>query len=91
MNSLESIQAGVLDRMERANQLVRWSIIGAALLESGLFVVAILLVDWNDPVQRLMFLFAVLSYTIIALGLVALAGHVTRTAARILAALEMRK
>jgi predicted RND superfamily exporter protein len=84
---LDAIQAGVLDRMERAEKLMKISVIGAAILEAGLFVIALYLVDWKDPVQRLMFIFAVLSYTIIALGLVALGGHVTRTAARILAAM----
>jgi hypothetical protein len=84
---LDAIQAGVLDRMERAEKLMKISVIGAAILEAGLFAIALYLVDWKDPVQRLMFIFAVLSYTIIALGLVALGGHVTRTAARILAAM----
>jgi hypothetical protein len=88
--TLEEIQAGVLDRMERADRLVRATIIGAALLEAGLFAVAIYLVDWKDPTQRLLFIFSVLSYTIVALGLVALGGHVTRSVGRVLAALEDR-
>ena len=85
---LEMIQAGVLDRMERAEKLVKAAVVGAALVEAGLFAVALYLVDWSDPLQRLLFIFSVLSYTIIALGLVALGAHVTRTAARILAAME---
>jgi hypothetical protein len=84
------IQASVLDRMERADRLVRATIIIAALIEAGIFAIAIYLVDWNDPTQRLLFIFSVLSYTIVALGLVALGGHVTRSAGRILAALEDR-
>ena len=87
-NRLDAIQAGVLDRMERAEKLVRSAVIGAALIEAGLFAIALYLVDWKDPVQRLMFIFSVLTYTIIALGLVALGGHVTKSAARILAAME---
>ncbi len=85
---LDAIQAGVLDRMERAEKLVRAAVIGAAVIEAGLFAIALYLVDWSDPVQRLMFIFSVLSYTIIALGLLALGGHVTKTGARILAAME---
>ncbi len=85
---LDSIQAGVLDRMERAEKLVRAAVIGAAMLEAGLFAIALYLVDWGDRVQTLMFIFAVLSYTIIALGLLALGAHVTKTGARILAAMD---
>ena len=89
-NNLDAIQAGVLDRMERADALVRWAIVAAAIIEGGLFAIALYLVDWSDPVQRLLFIFSVLSYTIIAMGLVALGGHVTRSVARILAAMESR-
>ena len=88
--TLEDIQASVLDRMERADKLIRAAIIGAALLEAGLFAIAIYLVDWDDPTQRLLFIFSVLSYTIIAMGLLALAGHVTRSVGRVLAALGDR-
>jgi hypothetical protein len=89
-NNLESIQASVLDRMERADKLVRMAIAAAAIFEAGLLAIAIYLVDWKDPTQRLVFIFSVLSYTIIAMGLLALAGHVTRSVARVLAAMENR-
>jgi hypothetical protein len=89
-DTLSAISTSVLDRMERADRLVRGSIIAAALIELGLFAIAIYLVDWRDPVQRLLVIFSVLSYTIIAIGLVAIAGHVTKTVARVLAAMETR-
>lgn len=89
-DNLEAIQAGVLDRMERADALVRWAIAAAAIIEAGLFAIALYLVDWSDPIQRLLFIFSVLSYTIIAMGLLALGGHVTRSVARVLAAMESR-
>jgi hypothetical protein len=86
--SLDAVRQTVLDRMERANKVVRLGIIGGALFESALFVVAILLVDWTNRVQMLMFLFAMLSYSIIVLGLIALAGHVSRVGARVLHAVH---
>lgn len=88
--NLETIQASVLDRMERADRLMKSAIIGAALVEAVLFAVALYLIDWHDRQQTLLFLFSVLSYTIIVLGMVALAGHVTRSVGRVLAAMGSR-
>lgn len=87
---LDSIRAGVLDRMERGARLTRLAILGAAAVEGLLIVIAILRVDWQNDTQVLLFLFSILSYTIIALGLVALGAHVSRVGARVVAALEGR-
>jgi hypothetical protein len=85
---LDRVRAHVLDRMERSQRVTRLAILGAALLELLLFAVAFRLVDWRDPVQKLLFVFSVLSYTMLALGLIALGGHVSRSVGRVLAALE---
>ena len=87
---LERLQASVLDRMERADRLTKAAIIGAALVEAALIAIAIYLVNWSDRLQVLLFVFSILSYTIIALGLVALGAHVTRSVGRVLRALESR-
>jgi len=86
--SLDQIRADVLDRMERGERAVRFGMFGAALAELLLFVAAFRLVTWSDPLHRLVFVLAVLGYTIVVLGLFALGGHVTRVAARIVAALD---
>ncbi|MGI8497313.1 MAG: hypothetical protein ACR2OG_07010 [Gemmatimonadaceae bacterium] len=85
---LDTIRSGVLDRMERAERNVRLGILGAAVAELALFAFAFTMVDWHNRVERLLFVFATLSYTIIALGLVALGAHVTRSVGRVVAAMD---
>jgi hypothetical protein len=85
---LDSVRRSVLDRMERSERLARWAIIAAAVVEALLFVVAFLIIDWDDRLHLLLFVLSVLSYWIISLGLIALGAHVSRSAGRILAALE---
>lgn len=87
---LDSIREGVLDRMEAAQRLVRFGLGAAALLELAMLAACILLVDWGDRTQVLLFVIFILSYFIIMLGMVTLAGHVTTATGRILAALDAR-
>ena len=84
---LDDVRRSVLDRMERAERLGRVAIFGAAIAELALFVVAFTMVDWQSRVERLIFVFSVISYTIIALGLAALGAHVSRSVGRVLAAI----
>lgn len=90
MNSerLDAARSSVLDQMERADRNRRIAIFGAAAVELLLFMVAFLMVDWSNRFERLVFVLAVLSYTIMVLGLAALGAHVTRSSGRILAALD---
>ena len=85
---LDAIRGSVLDQMERAERNMRFGSVGAALTELLLLVVAFALVDWQNRLERLLFIFAILGYTIIVLGLVALGAHVTRSIGRVLAAME---
>ena len=84
----DSMREGVLDRMETGQRMVRIGAGAAALLELAMLAACILLVDWSDRTQVLLFVIFILSYFIIMLGMVMLAGHVTSAAARILAALD---
>ena len=86
--SLDHARARVLDRMETGRRLVRFGTSAAALLEVAMLIACIVLVDWNDRTQILLFLIFILSYFILVMGMVALAGHVTSATARILAALD---
>ena len=90
-NRLDSMRESVLDRMEAGQRLVR-SVLGAAvLLEVAMLIACILLVDWGDRTQVLLFVIFILSYFIIMLGMVTLGAHVTNATARILAALDARE
>ena len=88
---LDRLREGVLDRMESAQRLVRFGLGAAALLEAAMLIACILLVDWGERTQVLLFVIFILSYFIVMLGMVTLAGHITSTAGRILAALEARE
>jgi hypothetical protein len=76
--------------MERDAQRVRMAVIAAAMLEGVLLVIALLKIDWKNDTHVLLFVFAVLGYTIVALGLAALGAHVSRVGARVVAALDRR-
>jgi hypothetical protein len=86
----EDVVTGVLDRMERHARTTRLAILGAAGVEGLLMVIALLKVDWADDTHVLLFVFSVLGYTIVALGLVALGAHVSRVGARVVTALDER-
>ena len=85
---LDNIRQSVLDRMERGDKLVRSAIIAAAVVEGLLLAAAIFLADWTNPLQRLVFILSILTYSVIACGLLALAGHISRSTGRVLIALE---
>jgi len=84
----DEIVSGVLSRMDRHARMVRLAILAAAMVEGLLMVIALLKVDWKNETQVLLFLFSVLGYTIVALGMVALGAHMSRVGARVVAALE---
>ncbi|HEX6250278.1 MAG TPA: hypothetical protein VFZ56_02460 [Gemmatimonadaceae bacterium] len=86
----DDVVAGVLDRMEHYAKMMRLAVLGAAAVEGLLLVVALLKVNWADDTHILLFIFAVLGYTIIVLGLVALGAHTSRVGARVVAALDSR-
>lgn len=82
--------AGILDRMDRQARLSRIALFGAVAVEGLLLILVLLLTDWSDSGQRLLVIIGVLGYSIIGLGLAALAAHVSRVGARIVAALDPR-
>jgi len=76
--------------MDQHAQRVRLAVIGAAMVEGLLMLVALLKIDWKNDTQVLLFVFSVLGYTIVALGLAALGAHMSRVGARVVAALDGR-
>jgi hypothetical protein len=75
-----------LDRIERNQRLFGLALAGAVMFEALLIGALLLLVDFSDRVQALVFISAIGGYTLIALGLVMLATHVDRTLLRALKA-----
>ena len=87
---LDKARESVLDRMETGQKMVRIGTGAAALLELAMLAACIVLVDWGDRTQVLLFVIFILSYFILVMGMFALAGHVTSATARILAVLDTR-
>ena len=81
----------VLARIDRHSRQVRLAIIAAVGIEGLLMLIAMWKLDWNDRTHILMFVFAVLGYTIICLGLAALGAHVSTVGMRVVAALDARQ
>jgi hypothetical protein len=84
----QDVVPSVLDRIEHHARMTKLAMLGAVAVEGLLMVLAVLLLDWADRTQVLLFIFSVLGYTIVALGLVALGAHVSRVGARVVAALD---
>jgi len=88
---LDQARGHVLDRMESGQRLINVAAGAASVLELALLVACILLVDWSDRTQVLLFVIFILSYFILVLCMLALAGHVSRSTARVLAVLEAQR
>lgn len=88
LQRLDEARGQVLDRMETGRRLMSFGMGAAALLEIAMLGACIMLVDWSDRTQVLLFIIFILSYFILVLGMLALAGHVTNATGRILAALD---
>ena len=85
---IDDIRAGVLDTMARQDRWLTVSIAAAATAEVLLLVLVLWLADLKDRTHVLILVTAVLSYTIVALGLVALGAHVSRTVSALAAAMD---
>lgn len=88
MNDLDTMRAGALAQMDRAQRNFRAAFIGA-LVSELLFTAGILyFVDWRDPLHMLIVCCAGVIYMPVILGLVALGAHVNRVVLRVLARLD---
>lgn len=75
-----------LDRIERSQRNFKLALAGGVIFEAALLATMLLLTDFGDRVQALVFVAALGGYTLIALGLIILATHVDRTLLRALQA-----
>ena len=85
---LDFIRNAVLARMDAQERAMKFAILGAAVAEALLLSYAVWLIDWSDRTQVVVFVLSILSYLIIALGMIALGAHVSRSASRVVAAIE---
>ena len=78
-----------LDRIDRAERRYKQAFLAAIVIEAAALPVYLALADFSNRTHVLLLLASVATYTIIAIGLVALGAHVNRNTLRILRALEM--
>lgn len=83
---LDGVRRSVLDEVDRANRARVLAIGAAALAEAVLLSAAVWLIDWADRTQVVLFVLFVLTYVTLGLGLIALGTHVSRSTARVVAA-----
>ena len=72
----------VLDRAERSQLMFRLALVGGAVVEACMIAAMLLITNFADRTQALIFVAAIGGYTLMALGLVMLATHVDRTLLR---------
>ena len=84
-----SPSSAALNRLDRANRRVTQLIMVAGVIEAVLLGLVLVSIDFKDPLHRLVFLLAMLTYFTLALAIVALGAHVSRVQERLLTALEL--
>ena len=89
MTSTTPAGRAALDRIDRANRNFTLTILLAAGIEAILLVFVLMVIDFGDPLHRLVFLLAMLTYFTLGLAIVALGAHVSRVQERLLTALEL--
>lgn len=87
--NLDQVRAEALARIDRSARNSKLALLAAAILELCFLVTFLLLANWSDRLHVLLLLATVGSYSIIVLGLVALAEHVNRGIGRVLKAVEL--
>ena len=89
--NVNEIRTSALDRIERAERRYCVAFFGAVAIETLFLAGFLLLADLSNRTHLLLLVATVASYTILALGLVALGSHVTRSTLRVLNAIELLK
>jgi hypothetical protein len=89
VDHLAAAREAVLARVDRSDRAFRTAVLATAAAEVLLLGFSLSLMDFRNRDHLLMLALAVLTYTTIAVGLVALGAFVNRGLARILAGLEL--
>ncbi|HYJ79307.1 MAG TPA: hypothetical protein VEW03_06890 [Longimicrobiaceae bacterium] len=78
-----------LAEADRRDRDARLALYGAALLEAVLLGAALMVMDFGDPTHLLVFVLALLTYSTLALGLLAFAAKASAAQARLLHAIQL--
>jgi hypothetical protein len=80
---------GALEEADRRERTARLVLIGAALLEAFLLGTALLVMDFRDRTHLLILITAVLTYSTLALGMLAIVSRASAANARLLYAIQL--
>ncbi len=85
----DEIRGAALDHIERSERHYKLAFFGAVGVETFFLAGFLLLADLANRTHLLLLLTTVATYTIVALGLVALGARVNRSTLRVLKAVEL--
>ena len=88
MDRLDDVRARVLDRVDAAERHYRMAFFGAAALEALFLGIFLFAADFANRTHVLLLVGTVMTYSVVALGLVALGAHVNKSTLRILQAVD---
>lgn len=86
---LDALRRGALDRIERSERRLRGAYVCAAVLELAFLAGFVGLADFSERTHVLILLAAIGTYTLLALGLIALSSHTTRNVQLVLQAIVL--
>lgn len=87
MATLNEIRNDVLARMDRAQRNYKLAFMAGVALEGAFLLAFLFLADFSNRTHVLLLLGTVMTYSILAIGLVALGSHVSRSVLRVLQAI----
>jgi len=88
MTRLDDVRSDALAQIDKTRRHYRLAFFGAVALE-GIFLMTFLFAaDFHNRTHVLLLIATVMSYSILALGLVALGAHVNRSTLRVLQAID---
>jgi len=87
MTRIDEIRNDVLARMDRAERNYKLAFVLAVALEAAFLLAFLMLADLHNRTHVLLLLGTVTTYSILAIGLVALGAHINRGLLRVLHAI----
>jgi hypothetical protein len=87
-NELAEIRAEALARIVRSERWFKAAFFGGAIFELAFLAALLLTADLSNRLDRLVLIGAVGSYSLVLLGLVAVAAYLNRSVLRVLQAIE---
>jgi hypothetical protein len=89
VNNINAVRKTALDRIDRSERHYKVTFLGAAIIEVFFIAGFLLLADFSNRMHVLLLITTIATYSILALGLVALGVHINRNTLRVLNAVEL--